>query len=433
MMNPLRFLVAAFAAAVGLSAQAAHDFVGVYEFSSTTTVLNSMNNWEQCAVSDFTFSVDVNKGEDAATYPYIVKNFLPQKDHPYGMEVANLKAQLTEDGNSLAIIAGDEGILLDKVPHLCAWSGGGKEAGNGKILLTYNGSGYTMNDIVITWHQKIDMGFFVDDTAKDLVQYSSIKITKAEAGAVDFTGTYALTSTKEILDDRFAQGYWLMPEFTFTITPNDGRFEEKFEFMVHGFMTLNQGNEIPSDEEETTEGEGEDDTVDEGTVDEGEGEGGEGDEPTEPSITMTQSVPAYLTPDGQSLVLSLGEDHHLLEGGTHFCAWGGREGKAGGKNEVTMSLAGDGQGYVFNEEICICYHNLIYFGDFLFADECYPAACLTDIYVEKLSSEVTAIQQPAVVPASHTTGIAYDLTGRALNPAKAHGLFIKGGKKVLMH
>ncbi len=420
MTRPLRIFFAALAAAVALSAQAATDFVGVYEFSSTTTVLNSMNNWEQCAVSDFTFSVDVNKGEDAATYPYIVKNFLPQKDHPYGMVVANLKAKLTEDGYSLAIIAGDEGILLDKVPHLCAWSGEGKEGAGGKILLTCNGSVYTMNDIVITWHQKIDMGFFVDDTAKDLVRYSSIKVTKAESGAVDFSGTYALTSTKEILDDRFAQGFWLMPEFTFTITPNDGRFEEKYEFMVHGFMTLDQGNVIPSDEEETTEGE------------DGEEEGGEGEVPTEHSITMTQSVPAYLTPDGQSLVFSIGEDHHLLEGGTHFCAWGGREGQAGGKNEVTMSLAGDGQGYVFNEEICICYHNLIYFGDFLFADECYPAACLTDIYAQKLSSEVTAIQQPAVVPAAQTTRVAYDLTGRTVNAAKAHGLFMGGGKKVLV-
>ena len=119
MKKTLRFLFAALAAAVGISAQAATDFVGVYEFSSTTTVLNSLNGWEQCAVSDFTFSVDVNKGEDAAKYPYVVKNFLPQKGHPYGVEVNNLKAEVSADGQSLAIVVGDEGLLLDNTPHLC--------------------------------------------------------------------------------------------------------------------------------------------------------------------------------------------------------------------------------------------------------------------------------------------------------------------------
>lgn len=441
MKKTLRFFFAALAAAVGLSAQAATDFVGVYEFSSTTTVLNSLNGWEQCAVSDFTFSVDVNKGEDAAKYPYVVKNFLPQKGHPYGVEVNNLKAEVSADGQSLAIVVGDEGLLLDNTPHLCAWSGQGKDGGEGVIMLTANGTNFTMNDIVITWHQKIDMGFFVDDSSKDLVRYSSIKIKKSEAGAVDFTGTYAFTSTKDFIDDRFMQGYWLMPEFTFTITPNMGEFDERYEFIVNGFMTLNK-DLTPAEEEETTDGdEDEEDNLVEAEEGEdqgegGEGEGGEGDEggeePPYNPIVMTQSLPAYRSTDGQSLIICMGEDHHLLEGGTHFCAWSGREGRQDDKDLITMSLAGDGQGYVFNDDLCFCYHNLIWFGDFLFADECYVAAVLTDAYVEKLSDDVDPVEGVSTATLRTPSAVTYDLMGRSVNAAKAHGLFIKNGKKVLV-
>lgn len=348
MLKTLRNLLVALAMVAGVQTAMADDFdfVGIYSFASTATVVDEIAGWGAQMPGEFDFSISLNSGDDASAFPYIVKGFLPRTNVEQA-EPNVLKAKRGADGETLVIIAGDVTNIYDGTPHICAYNGAGKDGGVGELVMTKTGaSTFTFADgITATWHQVIDLGIYQEDKARDMVKYTDITVTKAVEEAIDFLGSYRMLCQNNPVDDRLTQVSWMKTDNIFDVLPNDqGQFDESFDYVVCGFMSVDH---------EFAEG---------------------------PNAGRNfNDLPAYRSTDGKSLVIVAGEDHLLAEGGTHFCAWTGHDGNATGSPLLVMTAVGDGT-YTFVDDLSWIYHNKFSIGP-MEIDEPHVLSYLTDITV----------------------------------------------------
>lgn len=399
MVKSLRNLFTAFAALA--CAQTAwadnYDFTGIYSFSSTTTVLNDMSGWASKTPSEFEFSIDQNHGDDASQYPFLVRGFLPE-NRTEGVQTNTLKAKYGNDGETLVIVAGEAGKIYDETTHLCAYNGQGFDGGVGELVMTRTScSTFTFaQDIVATWHQVIDLGFYKEDTHFDIVKYTDILVKKAEAEFTDFVGAYHMSCTNVPLTDKLMQVNWIMPESDFRIYPNDGSFDEMYDYMIYQFFPY--------------------------SFDKGDGTNSRDD---------MKMLPAYRAADGKSLIIDAGEEHHIAEGGTHYCLWSGQAGKDGGSAQLVMVPTEEGS-YTFTDDISWIYHNYMDLGFFVI-DEPINISYITDIVVTfdlEGINEIKMDRDAQDVPACKA-GI-FTLDGRRVNQPTHPGIYIQNGRRVVI-
>lgn len=371
------------------------NFVGIYTFSSTATVVDEISGWATAMPSEFDFNIVLNNGDDASTYPYLVKGFLPRNIDQ--KEPNALKAKAGTDGESLVIEAGEAGVIYGDVPHLCAYSGAGFEGGVGQLTMTMTGANtFTFAEgISATWHQFIDLGFGNPiEEARDIVKFSAITVTKAVEEATDFVGAWRLTCTNVPLSDKLIQTSWPLTDYVFEVLPNEGQFDEQFDYVVHNFMRYSY-----------VYGEG---------VDSWDG---------------AHDFPAYRASDGKSLVIVAGEDYILHDGGTHFCVWSGHDGKDGGTELLVMSPKEDGD-YTFADGFTWLYHNFFQIGPMVF-DEPNKISYFTDINVTRTTSGIHEVALDNADSTSTRVAGTYSLDGRRVSSAARPGFYIVGGKKVI--
>ncbi len=222
----------------------APDYSGSYDFTSTLSVINE-KSWTSFAIADFTFSVEPNTGEDAATYPYILKNFLPY-NMPTGKAPHDLKAFYGGDG-SLVIQGGCDPAHYvygesNESAHLCIFDTNGYAGGNGQIVLSKTETGYTVtNGFVAVQHSKYDFGFMKDDTPTDIVRYTNVAITRAKPAGIDeVIGTYYVKGTRnaESLVDLSSPKSWKFVdgEGSFTVELNEGDDAVQYPLIIKGFL-----------------------------------------------------------------------------------------------------------------------------------------------------------------------------------------------------
>ena len=219
------------------------DVVGTYNISGTRNAeslvdLSAPKGWKFLD-GEGTFSVELNSGEDADTYPLILKGFLGTPE----FEVNDIKARFVD--GKISIPQG-KGVSL-KGTNPCAFLGTTTEETNvytattDDIVLVADAEGNLIPSATVAVGYHEDAVFIFPETNNIAYIYSSLVISKIkQPEPADFVGDYTVTGTRnaESLVDLSAPKGWkfLDGEGTFSVELNSGEDADTYPLILKGFL-----------------------------------------------------------------------------------------------------------------------------------------------------------------------------------------------------